>query len=308
MRIAVMGAGSIGSYFGGTLARAGNHVYLIARGEHLAAIRDGGLRIQTDSELLTIPCGDTLEATDDPSAVGPVDLVLLTVKTYQNEVAVPAMLPMVGSDTSVLCLQNGIDSYRAAAQAAGEERVLPGAAYIEAARLGPGLVQQSGSVVRIAFGEPDGSDTERGRTIEETLSNAGINAQFSHDIQQTLWTKFLFIATMAGATSLSRETMAQIMPRPEWRAVIVNCMREIEAVALASEIRLDPNIVDNTVAYIEGDLEDMHASMHADIMAGRPLELEALNGAVVRAGMQAGVPTPINDVIYAALKPFAAGD
>ncbi|MCY4365265.1 MAG: 2-dehydropantoate 2-reductase [Chloroflexi bacterium] len=307
MRVAVMGAGSIGSYFGGTLARAGNQVSLIARGDHLAAIKAGGLRIQTDSDLLTIPCGDALEATDDPSAVGHVDLVLLTVKTYQNDVAVPAMLPMVGPDTSVLCLQNGIDSYRAAAQAVGEERVLPGAAYIEAERLGPGLVQQSGSVVRIAFGESDGSDSERGRIIENTLSGAGINAQFSQDIRQTLWTKFLFIATMAGVTSLSRETMAQIMPRPEWRTVIINCMKEIEAVARASGIRLDPDIVHNTVAYIEGDLEDMHASMHADIMAGRPLELEALNGAVVRAGMQAGVPTPINDVIYAALKPFAAG-
>ena len=307
MRVAVMGAGSIGSYFGGTLARAGNQVTLIARGDHLAAIKADGLRIQTDSELLTIPCGDALEATDDPSAVGHVDLLLLTVKTYQNDVAVPAMLSMVGPDTSVLCLQNGIDSYRAAAQAVGEERVLPGAAYIEAARLGPGLVQQSGSVVRIAFGESDGSDSQRGRIIENTLSGAGINAQFSQDIRQTLWTKFLFIATMAGVTSLSRETMAQIMPRPEWRTVIFNCMKEIEAVARASGILLDPNIVDNTVAYIEGDLEDMHASMHADIMASRPLELEALNGAVVRAGMQAGVPTPINDVIYAALKPFAAG-
>ena len=307
MRIAVMGAGSIGSYFGGTLALAGNQVTLIARGEHLAAIRDDGLRIQTDSQLHTIPCGEALQATNDPAAVGHVDLVLLTVKTYQNDSAVPAMRPLVGPDTSVLCLQNGIDSYRAAAQAVGNERVLPGAAYIEASRLGPGLVQQSGSVVRIAFGEPDGIDSKRGRTIEETLANAGISARFSQDIQQTLWTKFLFIATMAGATSLSRETMAQIMPRPEWRAVIVNCMREIETVAHATGINLDPRIVDNTVEYIEGDLEDMHASMHADIMAGRPLELEALNGAVVRAGRQVGVPTPINDVIYAALKPFAAG-
>ncbi|MDE2844806.1 MAG: 2-dehydropantoate 2-reductase [Chloroflexota bacterium] len=307
MRIAVMGAGSIGSYFGGTLALAGNQVTLIARGEHLAAIRDDGLRIQTDSELLTIPCGDALQVTSDPTAVGPVDLALLTVKTYQNDSAVPAMRPMVGPETSVLCLQNGIDSYRAAAQVLGNERVLPGAAYIEAARLGPGLVQQSGSVVRIAFGEPDGSDSQRGSTIQETLASAGISARFSQDIQQTLWTKFLFIATMAGATSLSRETMARIMPRPEWRAVIVNCMREIETVAHATGINLDPRIVDNTVEYIEGDLEDMHASMHADIMAGRPLELEALNGAVVRAGRQVGVPTPINDVIYAALKPFAAG-
>ena len=307
MRIAVMGTGSIGSYFGGMLAHAGNQVTLIARGDNLAAIRSQGLRIQTDSELLTISCGDCLSATDDPSIVGPVDLALLTVKTYQNDVAVPAMLPLVGPDTTVLCLQNGIDSYHSAADVLGNEKVLPGAAYIEAARLGPGMVRQSGSVVRIAFGELDGSDSQRGRTIQETLAAAGINALFSQDIRQVLWTKFLFIATMAGVTSLSRETMAEIMPRPEWRQVIVNCMREIEAVARASQVALAPDIVETTVAYIEGDLEDMHASMHADIMAGRPLELEALTGAVIRAGLSSGVPTPINDVIYAALKPLAAG-
>lgn len=307
MRIAVMGAGSIGSYFGGTLALAGNHVTLIARGEHLDAIRSQGLRIQTDAQLLVVPCGDNLAATDDPAGVDPVDLALLTVKTYQNDSAIPAMSPLVGPDTTVLCLQNGIDSYQAAATALGPEKVLPGAAYIEAARPGPGLVRQSGSVVRIAFGEPDGSESRRGRDIEQTLVDAGIRAQFSLDIRQTLWTKFLFIATMAGVTSLSRETMAQIMPRLEWRKVIVQCMTEIEGVARADNVALDHDIVEKTVAYIEGDLEDMHASMHADIMAGRPLELEALNGAVVRAGQRVGVPTPINDLIYAALKPFALG-
>ena len=307
MRIAVMGTGSVGSYFGGMLALAGHQVALIARGENLAAIQSHGLWIQTDDELLTAPCGDCMSATDDPASVGPVDLALLTVKTYQNAVAVPAMQPLMGPDTTVLCLQNGIDSYQAAAQTLGAERVLPGAAYIEAARVGPGMVKQSGSVVRIAFGELDGSDSQRGRSIRQALAGAGINAQFSQDIRGILWTKFLFIATMAGATSLSRETMAEIMPRPEWRQVIINCMREIEAVARASQVAIASDIVDSTVAYIEGDLEDMHASMHADIMAGRPLELEALTGAVVRAGLSAGVPTPINDLIYAALKPFAAG-
>ncbi len=307
MRIAVMGTGSIGSYFGGMLAHSGHQVSLIARGENLAAIQNQGLRIQTDDALLTIPCGDELSATDDTATVGPVDLALLTVKTYQNAAAVPAMLPLVGRETTVLCLQNGIDSYQSAAESLGGERVLPGAAYIEAARLGPGMVRQSGSVVRIAFGEQDGSDSQRGRSIQQAFSEAGINAQFSQDIRQVLWTKFLFIATMAGVTSLSRETMAEIMPRAEWRRVILNCMKEIEAVARASQVALAPDIVDTTVAYIEGDLDEMHASMHADIMAGRPLELEALTGAVVRAGLAAGIPTPINDVIYAALKPLAAG-
>ena len=307
MRVAVMGAGSIGGYFGGMLAHGSNEVTLIARGAHLAAIRERGLLIQTDDELLAIPCGEVLNATDNPAEAGVADLILLTVKTYQNDVAISAMLPLVGPETTVLCLQNGIDSYQAAAQAVGPEKVLPGAAYIEAARPEPGVIRQSGSVVRIAFGELDGGDSERGNIIRDTLNRAGIPAEFSSDIRQTLWSKFLFIATMAGVTALSRETMAQLMPRPEWRQVIVGCLREIETVGRAAGVNLDAAIVDNTLAYIEGDLEDMHASMHADIMARRPLELEALNGAVVRAGREVNVATPINDVIYASLKPYVGG-
>lgn len=303
MRIAVMGAGSIGGYFGGMLAQGGNEVTLIARGLHKTAIAEAGLRIISHQGEFTVRC----DVTDDPQKVGPVELILLTVKTYHNEQAVPAMLPMVGENTTVLCLQNGIDSYQAAAQAVGQEKVLPGAAYIEASLEGPGVVRQAGPVVRIVFGELDGSESVRGKRIEQTLKRAGIPAQFTRDIQQTLWTKFLFIATMAGVTTLSRETLAQLMPRPEWRRVIVGCMREIEAVGRASGVNLEPNIVETTLQYIEGSLEQMHASMHADIIAGRPLELEALNGAVVRAGQAVNVPTPINDVIYAMLKPYLWG-
>jgi len=303
MRIAVMGAGSIGGYFGGMLSLGGNEVTLIARGAHLEAIRRRGLQVITDHGEFTVQC----EATDDPRQAGPVDLVLLTVKTYHNQEAVPAMRPMVGEETTVLCLQNGIDSYQAAAQSLGAGRVLPGAAYVDAGLESPGVVKQTGEVVEIVFGEPDGVDSPRGELISDTLRKAGIPAQLSNDIQRTLWTKFLFIATTAGVMSLSRQTMAQLMPLPEWRQVILGCMREIEAVGRASGVDLDPNIVQDTVDYIEGSLEEMHASMHADIVAGRPLELEALNGAVVRAGKSAGLPTPINDVIYAALKPFVSG-
>jgi 2-dehydropantoate 2-reductase len=303
MRIAVMGAGSIGGYFGGMLARGGNQVTLIARGAHLRAINEHGLKIITDQEELLVPC----RASDDPREVGPVDLALLTVKTYHNPQAIPAMRPLVGNDTTVLCLQNGIDSYQAAAAVLGPEKVMPCAAYIEASLPEPGVIRQTGRVVRIAFGEPEGGDSARGRRIQEILEASGITAQLQEDIRQTLWTKFLFIATMAGVTSLSRETMSRLMPRPEWRTVITGCMREIEAAGRASGVNLSPNIVEDTLEYIQGSLEHMHASMHADIVAGRPLELEALNGAAVRAGQAAGVPTPINDVIYAMLKPYVDG-
>ena len=303
MRIAIMGAGSIGGYFGGMLSRGGNDVTLIARGHHLRAIVDQGLRVIRDEEQFTVRC----DATDDPSRVGPVELVLLTVKTYHNNQAVPTMLPLVGPATSVLCLQNGIDSYQAAAAKVGLDRVLPGAAYIEVGVPEPGVVKQTGTEVRIAFGEADGSESERGSRILATLEQSGIPAQFDRNIQRTLWTKFLLIASMAGVTALSRQTMAQLMPRPEWRQVVVGCLREVDTVGRTAGVDLDPEVVEQTMAYFESELEQLHSSMHGDIMAGRPLELETLNGAVVRVGREVNVPTPINDVIYAMLKPYEKG-
>ncbi len=303
MRIAVMGAGSTGGYFGGMLARAGNDVSLIARGAHLEAIRANGLRVVRDDEEFTVHC----PATDDPTTIGPVDLVLLNVKTYQNEQAIIGMSPLIGTDTSVLCLQNGIDSYQDAARALGDDKVLPGAAYIEAERLAPGVVRQAGNVVRIVFGEVDGSESSRCRAILENLTAAGIPGELSTDIRAGLWSKFLFIATMAGVTSVARQTLSELMPRPEWREVVLGCLREIEAVGRANGVNLAPEIYNETVSYIDNNLADLRASMHSDVMAGRPLELEALNGAVVRAGRAARVPTPINDVIYAMLKPLEKG-
>ncbi len=306
MKVAVMGAGSIGGYFGGMLARDGHDVTLIARGEHLDAIRRDGLRMQTEAGDFVVACS----ATDNPADVGPVDLALLTTKTYQNADAVPAMSPMVGPDTAVLCLQNGIDSFRPLLDVFSNAVVLPGAAYIEASRLGPGAVRQAGPVVRIVTGPVRGADSSHGARAAEicaAFQASGVPAEASDDIAITLWTKFLFIATMAGTSSLAREYINELLPRPEWRKIIIGCMDEIERVARAANVDLAPGIVPDTLSYIESGGAAMRASMHADLTAGRPMELEALNGAVVRAGEETGVPTPINDVIYAALKPYAAG-
>lgn len=303
MRIAVMGAGSVGGYLGGMLWRAGHEVSLIARGAHLAAIRDSGLRVVRDLEEFTARC----HATDYPSEVGPVEIVLLTVKTYQNDVAVPAMAPLVGPDTAVLCLQNGVDSYLVPTQAYGAERVLPGAMYIEASTEAPGTVRQSGDVVRVVFGESDGQASERVRMIAGALNTSAIPAELTTDIRAALWSKFLFITTMAGVTTMARDTLAELMPRPEWRHVVVACLREVESAGRASGVNLPADIHETTLAYIEDNLADLHASMHSDVVAGRPLELETFTGAVVRAGRAGGVPTPINDVIYAMLKPLAGG-
>ncbi len=306
MKVAVMGAGSIGGYFGGMLARSGHDVTLIARGDHLAAIRRDGLRMQTEAGDFVVSCS----ATENPADVGPVDLALLTTKTYHNAVSVPAMAPMVGTQTAILCLQNGIDSYRPLQEAFPTAAVLPGAAYIEAGRPTPGVVGQSGPVVRIVSGPIRGADPEQGEratAICAAFRDAGVPAEASDDIAVTLWTKFLFIATMAGTTSLAREYINDLLPRPEWHKIIIGCMAEIEAAGRASGVDLAPDIVADTLQYIESGGAAMRSSMHADLMAGRPMELETLNGAVTRVGEAVGVPTPINDVIYAALKPHAAG-
>ncbi len=306
MKVAVMGAGSIGGYFGGMLARDGHDVTLIARGEYLGAIRANGLQMHTEAGDFTAACS----ATADPDDVGPVDLALLTTKTYHNVDAVPAMAPMIGPDTAVLCLQNGIDSFQPLLDAYPDAIVLPGAAYIEASRLGPGVVRQAGPVVRIVTGGARGSDASHGARAVEicgAFQAAGVPAEASDDIAVTLWTKFLFIATMAGTSSLAREYIKELLTRAEWHKIIVGCMEEIERVGRANEVDLAPNIVTDTLSYIVAGGGAMRASMHADLMAGRPMELEALTGAVIRAGDAVGVPTPINDVIYAALKPYAGG-
>ena len=303
MRIAVMGAGSVGGYLGGMLARGGHEVSLIVRGAHLEAIRTNGLRVLRDHEEFTVSCA----ATDDPREVGTVELALLTTKTYHNGVSVPAMAPMVGPETTVLCLQNGVDSYLGVAETFGAERVMAGAVYIEAGREGPGTVRQAGDVVRVVFGEADGSLSERGRAIESALRDSGIPAELTSDVRTGLWSKFLFIATMAGTTAMARERLAELMPRPEWRQVVVACLREIEDAGRASGVNFPSDIHQTTLQYIEENLDDLQASLHTDVMAGRPLELETFAGAVVRAGRAAGVPTPINDVIYAMLKPLVAG-
>ena len=303
MHIAVMGAGAVGGYLGGMLARGGHSVSLVARGQHLDAIRRDGLRVVRDEEQFAVQCA----ATDNPAEVGPVELVLLTVKTYQNAAAVPAMAPLVGPDTAVLGLQNGIDSYQAAASAFGAGRTLAGAVYIEAGLEAPGVVRQAGAVARVVFSELDGALSPRGQAIAAALNGSGVPAEFTADLRTALWSKFLFIATMAGITSLARQTLAQLLPRPEWRPVVTGCLREIEAAARANGVNLPPGIHETTLAYIEANLPDLQASMHTDLLAGRPLELEALTGAVIRAGRSGGAPTPINDLIYAMLKPLADG-
>ena len=298
MRIAVMGAGGVGGYFGGLLARAGNEVTLIARGPHLEAIRARGLQIKSQWGDFSVD----VDTTDAPGqVVGPVDLVVLSVKTYQNAAAIAALTPLVGENTALLTLQNGVESYEEVARVVGQGRVLAGAAYIETMVESPGVIRQRGDVMRIAFGETNGQRTPRAQRILETFQAAAIPTELSDDVVRELWTKSLFISTMAGMTSAARSPMSQLLQHREAQEMILAAMREVEAVARARGVKLAPDVVDSTMSYMETSAKDLHASMHTDLELGRPLELDALNGAIVRIGQQVGVPTPVNSLLYAIL-------
>ena len=303
MDIAVMGAGGVGGYFGGMLAKAGHDVTFIARGDHLRAIKSSGLRVVHHGGEFTVAA----KVTDAPETVGPVDLVLFCVKSYDTEPAIAALGPVVGPDTSVLTLQNGVDSYRVIGEALGKERALPGAAYVESRIDSPGVVVQTGEVARMVLGEISGLETARVRRIHAALREAGINAEVSEDVLKALWTKFLFITAVAGLTSACRTRLSSLMEEPQYRGVLVAAMKEIESVGRAKGVSLDSDVVEQTMTYVEGAVKDITASMHLGLERGRRLELEIFNGAVVRLGDEVGVETPVNRLLYLVLKPHING-
>ncbi|RME48013.1 MAG: 2-dehydropantoate 2-reductase [Chloroflexi bacterium] len=299
MRIAVMGTGGVGGYFGGMLARAGHDVTFIARGAHLAAIREHGLRIQTVHGDFTIRA----PATDDPGEVGPVELVLFCVKTYHTEEAGHAMAPLVGDKTLILSLQNGVDNEEKLAAMYGREHVLGGVCYIASTITSPGVVTQVSGPRSIVFGELDGSITARAQRVHQVLVEAGIDTTLSDNIHKALWTKFLFICALSGVGSVARATVGEMVAIPETRELLRETMAEVEAVARARGVELEAGIVDQMMRTAEGFAPESKPSMLVDVERGNRLEIDALNGTVARLGAMLGVPTPANRFIYAALKP-----
>ena len=301
MRIAVMGAGAVGGYLGALLARAGHEVSLIARGQHLQAIRDSGLQVRSEQGEFTAQ----VRATDQPSEVGPVDLVIHAVKTYHNPEAVPLLRPLLEGKTTVLCVQNGVDSWEQAQQALPPNTVLPGAVYIEASVVEPGTVQQQGNVRRLVFGEADGSSTPRVQAIASAMQGAGMPTEISNDITSVLWSKWLFITALAGTTCAAHTGLADLLAVPESRLLVVEVLREIYSLGRKLGVNLDSDVVEKTLHYMETEASSLKASMQKDMELGRPMELDALTGAVVRLGKEAGISTPANEAIYALLKPHA---
>ena len=307
MRIAVLGSGAVGGYYGAKLARAGHDVTFIARGAHLAAVRERGLEIKS-SEL-----GDFVahgKAEQDTSKVGPVELVLVAVKAYDNATALPLLEPMLGRDTIVLTLQNGVDSPNEVAAVAGEARTLGGTTYIATALEAPGLIVQTGTHRRVVFGEAFGDlprTTDRVNRIHDAFAGADIQSFPVGDGRVPIWEKFVFLAALAGFTGAARLPIGPVWGDPFTRAQFLAASREIEALARAEGVPVAADVVDRMIPYIDAIPGTMRSSLLIDLQLGKRIEVEALQGAVVRRAAKLGVPTPIVSTLYAVLKLHAAG-
>jgi 2-dehydropantoate 2-reductase len=300
MKIAVMGVGGLGGYYGGLLARAGHEVAFVARGAHLAALREKGLQVKSiHGDFHVAP----VRATDNPGEIGPADLVLVCVKTPGLDAAAGAALQMLGPDTVVMGLQNGIDAADRIGAVTGRERVLGAVTWIATNLEAPGVIRQVSTFRRIVLGELDGRITPRVERTVAALGRMGIAVEATDNIRQVLWTKFVFIAGFSGMGALTRLEVGDYRHVPETRALMTSLMREVEALANESGAGLDPGVVDQALALIDGAAPAMKPSLQRDVEAGRPSELESMIGVIRRKGRERGLATPAADMAYAALLP-----
>lgn len=303
MKIAVMGTGGVGGYFGAQLAAAGLDVAFIARGRHLAAIRERGLK-------LVSPGGDKLirpaKASQEAGELGPVDVVLFATKLWDVESAGQACRPLIGPETAVISLLNGIDSEERLIPLLGPAHVVGGVAYISAAIAEPGVIQHFAMTPGIAFGELDGRRSARLEAFHRAATAAGISATYSEEIQGLIWDKFVFLASMAGVTALTRRPVGPIRAHPGMRRLLGDAIEEVIAVGRATGAPVSVARA-QLMAMIDGMGPGTKASMLMDLEKGNRLEVDWLSGAVVRVGEAVGVETPVHRAIAAALAPFAEG-
>jgi len=305
MRFAIVGSGAVGGYYGARLARAGHDVTFVARGAHLHAIRSQGLQIRS-------PLGDftvTAAATDDTTVVGPVDVVVLAVKTYDSAAALRAIPPMLAPHSMVLTLQNGVDSVAELAAAVGEAHVIGGATYIATEIVEPGVIQQNGTHRRIVMGEVFGPTvlvSERVRKLADALAAADIQAEPVADGRVPIWEKFILLVAVAGFTGAARLPIGAIREDPVCRQQFLEGCREVERLARAEGIPVAENIGDRIPAYIDTIPGSMRSSLLIDLSAGKRIEVEALQGSVVRRAAEAGIAAPVISTLYAVLKPWAS--
>ncbi len=303
MRIAVMGTGGVGGYFGARLALGGADVAFVARGEHLRALREHGLRVE-GPEPLHVP---RVTATDDPASDGPVDLVLLCVKLWDTEAALERIRPMVGEGTAVLSLQNGVLKDDAVRAAYGDARTMGGVCYVAATIDRPGVVRQTGPMQRLVFGEHDGSRSARAEAFLAACRAGGINGELSTDVRREIWQKFVFLAGLSGCTTTIRRPIGPIRSNPRTRAFFLDVMREVVEVGRAHGVALPDNYAQVRLKLADEVSPEMTASMHHDLERGHRLEVRWLAGAVVELGREKGVPVPLNRAIADILELHADG-
>jgi 2-dehydropantoate 2-reductase len=300
MKILIMGTGGVGGYYGGLLARQGNEVTFIARGAHLYALRHEGLKVKSvHGDFSVFPA----TATDDPAEAGQVDLVLFCVKTYNTDGAAEAIRPVIGPQTAVMSLQNGVDAAERIGKVIGPEHVVGGVTWLSSAVEAPGLIRQISQFRRIVLGEMGGGRSDRIQSIYEVLNQIGITVEVSEDIRKVLWTKLVFIAAVSSIGSLTRLPMGEFRSVPETRDLLTRLMQEVEALARAQEINLEADVVQNWLDFIDNAAPSIKPSMQLDVESGHRTELESMIGVVGRKGREFGVPTPVADFAYACLLP-----
>jgi len=304
MRIAVVGAGGVGGGFGAALAKAGADVTFIARGAHLAAMKSQGLKIEGGrGETHLVPT----QATDDPKTVGLVDYVLFCVKLWDVESAGEHIKPLVGPDTAVIPLQNGIDAPERLIPILGPRAVMGGVAQISASIVAPGVIRQVGTFMRLLFGELDGRPSQRGEAFYAMCKKAGFDATLSNQIVTELWMKFILLATNASVVAVARQPIGKLRDDPDMRPQFVAAYNEVIAVGRARGVTLPADALDKMLAFNAGAPPTMKPSMALDLERGNRIELPWLGGKVVELGRQLGVPTPTHAFMYAALKPYVMG-
>lgn len=301
MRIAVFGAGGAGGYFGGRLAQTGEDVVFIARGEHLQALRTHGLRVDSVKGDFVL---ESVQATEDPSQVGVVDVVLLGVKAWQVPEAAQAMRPLIGPETFVVPLQNGVEAPAQLAAVLGAQHVLGGLAKIISFKVGPGHIRHAGAEPYVAFGELDNRPSERAERLRQAFERVGVTVEIPPDIQAALWDKFLFVVSWGGVGAVTRAPIGVLRTVPETRQMLEQAMHEIFAVARAREIALPEDAIRKTIAFVDTLPPSGTTSLQRDIVEGKPSELASWNGAVVRLGQEVGVATPLHAFIYHSLLPL----
>lgn len=304
MRIAIMGSGGVGGYFGARLAQAGCEVAFIARGEHLAALRERGLVVESQLGDVYLP---RVRATDDPTGLGPVDLVLIAVKLWDTETAAQMIAPLVGPGTAVVSFQNGVQKDDVLRRMVGNAAVMGGVCYIAATIARSGVIRHTGTMQRLVFGEYDGRESNRAEALLAACRRAGIDAEVSPDIRRVIWEKFVFLVGLSATTATVRLPIGPIRSHPQTRIFLRDAMREVVAVGRAQGVSLSADYAENRLAFCDGLPADMTSSMHTDLDRGNRLELPWLSGVVVELGKTVGVPTPVNRAVTDILALHAGG-